>query len=164
MACATGENVQATVGGNSTATTLHVRYGCNGKNGAKIRLGLARSIKHSVDWWLLKKEGRIFSSAGGIVKAPVIILCQPPLTTATRETLGLELTIGVAVTDVLVGDVNPIVEIPDESAGLVLHVATTVATFKDLHFLVGHTVAVGVPVVPKVEGIGNADHDAIVQR
>ena len=78
--------------------------------------------------------------------------------------MDFEFAVGEAVALVLVGNVNPVIEIPDEAGGLVLHVASTATAFVDFDFLVGHAVFVGVAVGPEIERVGHSDHDAVVER
>ena len=78
--------------------------------------------------------------------------------------MDFQFSVGIAVALVFVGEVNPVIEVPDEARGLVLHVAAAFSTFVDFDFLVSHAVAVGVAVGPEVEGVRDADHDAVVER
>ena len=86
---------------------------------------------------------------------------MPP---ATGDALHHELVIREAVAPVFVSDVDPVIEIPDQATGLVLHVATAVATVVNLDLLVSYAISVGVSVVPQIERVGDVNHHTIVER
>jgi hypothetical protein len=45
----------------------------------------------------------------------------------------------------------------------VLHVATALSSFVDFYFFIGDAITIGIAVGPEVEGVGDADHDAVVE-
>ena len=113
---------------------------------------------------MLEIEGGLFATGGGVVITSRIVHADSPLSATTGELLNFEFPVGETVALILVGEVNPVIEIPDETGGLVLHVAAALAAFIDFHFFVGHAVVVGVAVGPEVEGVGDADHDTVIER
>jgi PKD repeat protein len=135
----------------------------DGKDPAEIRGRLARQIEHAVNRRLLEEEGRVFAAGGGVVEPPPIVPRQPPLAAAARDFFHLEAAVSEAVALVFVGDVDPVVQVPDQAARLVLHVAAARAALEDFHLFVGNAIAGGVAVSPQVEGVGDADHDAVVE-
>ena len=44
-----------------------------------------------------------------------------------------------------------------------LHVAPAVSAFVNLDLLIRHSVAIGVPVCPEIEGIRDPDHDPVIE-
>ena len=148
MSGTTGEDIESTVRTDSASTALHVGHRCNWENGTKGRFCLSTYIEHSVGRRLLKEKGWVFSAAGGVVDPTVVIRGQSPLSTSSRKLLRLELSVYVSVANVLVGDVYPVVQVPDETARLVFHVASAVTSLEDLDFLVSDTVPIGVAVIP----------------
>ena len=125
---------------------------------------LPLEVEGAVGDGLLEIEGGLFATGGRVVITSRIVHANSPLSTTTGELLNFEFPVGETVALILVGEVNPVIEIPDETGRLVLHVAATLATFINFHFFVGHAVVVGVAVGPEVEGVGDADHDAVIER
>ena len=78
--------------------------------------------------------------------------------------MNFEFPVGETVALILIGEVNPVIEIPDETGRLVFHVAAAGTTFVDFDFFVGYTIVVSVSIGPEIESVGDVDHDAVIER
>ena len=156
--------VESAIGTDATTATLHVRDLGNGKDPAEVPRSLARQVQHPVYRGLLEEEGGVLTTPGGVVEPSPVILGQSPLPSPARDALHLKFSIREPVAAVLIGDVDPVIQSPEQPAGLVFHVAAPPAPFVDLHLLVGHPVAVRITVVPQIERVGNMHHHPVVER
>ena len=112
----------------------------------------------------MKEERRVLSAARGIIDSSVVIRRKSPLPAAPRELSGFEFPVCETVARILVSDVNPVVQVPNETTWLVFHVSSALPPLEDFDFFVRDAVPVRIAVVPEVKCVGDSDHDPVVQR
>ena len=125
---------------------------------------LAARVQVAVDGRDLVPDRSAFAASVDVPRFAVDVLGQAPLTAVAGGWFLEDLAAGVAEPVAVVGGVEPVVQRPDQAAGLVFEVASATAALVEKFFLIGHAVAVGVAVNIKVEGVGLADDQAVVER
>ena len=143
-----GEYIETSACSNPSWSTLYIGHRGNGKNRAEIGFGLTTHVEHPIGRGLLKEKGGVFAATSRIVKASVVILREPPLSTSSGKFLCFQFSVNETVADILVSKINPIVEGPYQTTRLVFHVSSSFSSLEDLFFLIGNAVSVRVPIVP----------------
>ena len=96
-------------------------------------------------------------------RLPVVVLGHSPLSTVTGCFLdGFALVI-ITETVIIISGVEAVIESPDESCWLVLHVSSAGATFIPDLFLISSTVSVCVTVAVDIVRMSLLNEDAVIE-
>ena len=104
------------------------------------------------------RSDAVLSAADAINDVSVIILSDAPLRVGRRDALFDHARGRPAETKRVVGSVEPVIERPDQAAGLVLEISSTRTAGVPKVLFVRHTVTVGVGVKIQIVGVCFADY------